>query len=579
MAQELPAIAVAPGTAALAKSANESTGNTEQADEFRGVLQSALGGQAIAAEKGASTTPASRSTAKDSPKSKEAEKPKDGNAADDTDALQAMVNKALGAATIDLAAILMRSVSLDTATAQSPVTKDVSPTNTNGQQLPAQVAGPVAAAAESSVLAASGVVPAVLEELLTTPAQEPTPGLVQTPGTKTDTNDKAAAANAPQPQSTSQTAKPVELALTPLPVPEKAEIAKEAEATPRNLGNGVAPAKEAPAPAKNAAMPVEPSTTTTSPKNETPDHPVTIQSREVTVSNGTSQRPQQPGDAGMPPVPPVHGNESARTANVQRALEETIVQPAAVAGSSTPTQETAEKENPGRVQSSVARQEKPVSVTMQQDATQAQDNGADDRSGKKDQSSTSASFAKAQSRDPHAETIAVPKTTFHSAAVQVPTTTNLASKGDSGTGLPIPLPRELSRAVIDQVIKGFTLTVSDTAQEVKVTLKPEALGDVVLKMKMEDGRLQAQIDVAQPAVKAAVESQLTDLRQALADRGIDLQHIEVIASGQSANVADGQSQRGNRFKQKAGKRHEGADGIDEIQQARSLGYNTLEVIM
>ena len=99
-------------------------------------------------------------------------------------------------------------------------------------------------------------------------------------------------------------------------------------------------------------------------------------------------------------------------------------------------------------------------------------------------------------------------------------------------------------------------------------------------MSVEEGRVNAQIDVTQQTVKSTIESQLTDLRQALHERGFDVQRIDVFASTQSSFVGDGgQSSRGNSTKQRRGRF--GLDDTDDDpeQGPRTLGYNTLEITM
>ncbi|MGA9120043.1 MAG: flagellar hook-length control protein FliK [Bacteroidota bacterium] len=150
---------------------------------------------------------------------------------------------------------------------------------------------------------------------------------------------------------------------------------------------------------------------------------------------------------------------------------------------------------------------------------------------------------------------------------------------DAPASAPTLLPEQTARSVVDQVIKGLTITLSESKQEMRVTFKPESLGEMTLQVRMDDGKLHAQIEVSQPAVKTAIEQQMTDLRQTLQDRGIDVQRIEVFASGQSSSALDGQTNRGGRFKQKSGKRHEPVSSVEDLRQARSMGYNTLEVTM
>jgi hypothetical protein len=145
---------------------------------------------------------------------------------------------------------------------------------------------------------------------------------------------------------------------------------------------------------------------------------------------------------------------------------------------------------------------------------------------------------------------------------------------------PHALPPEVKRDIMDQVVKNFSAQLSDSNQEIKVSLKPESLGTVVLQVRVEDGKVNAQIDVTQPVVKSTIEANLTDLRQALHEKGLDVQRIDVFASSQSSNVGDGGHSQGSRTaKQRSGKRVVDSGEPEEEEGARSMGYNTLEIIM
>ncbi len=167
------------------------------------------------------------------------------------------------------------------------------------------------------------------------------------------------------------------------------------------------------------------------------------------------------------------------------------------------------------------------------------------------------------------------QSTLTSAAPAPRTTERPATS--SATHTPLSLPPEASRDVVDQVIRGLSLTLVEGAQEVRMTLKPESLGDVFLQVRMEEGKMQAQIDVSQPAVKAALDGQIADLRLALQQRGIDVQRIDIIAGSPSAG--DGGGNQTGRFRQKMSRHAVGPDDQEADPAARSLGYNTLELIM
>jgi flagellar hook-length control protein FliK len=141
------------------------------------------------------------------------------------------------------------------------------------------------------------------------------------------------------------------------------------------------------------------------------------------------------------------------------------------------------------------------------------------------------------------------------------------------------LPPETARNVIDQVVKEAALQVRGESSEMRIRLVPASLGEVTLSVRMEGGQMQAQIDVSSAAVKAALESNIGQLRDALGSRGIDVQRLDVYHSGQSLTRDTGGDQ-GDRSRRQGGKRHSYAThAIEQYDTGRLLGYNTMEVVM
>jgi flagellar hook-length control protein FliK len=139
------------------------------------------------------------------------------------------------------------------------------------------------------------------------------------------------------------------------------------------------------------------------------------------------------------------------------------------------------------------------------------------------------------------------------------------------------LPPELSRSVVTQIAQELHLHTQENFSEIKVMLKPESLGEVFLKVKMEDGRMTAQIDVNQANVKVALESQLPQLREVLIARGIDIEHINIVANGE-AWARESNKEHGEKARQQS-KRRVVSDPIERYEGARLMGYNTVEYIM
>jgi flagellar hook-length control protein FliK len=141
------------------------------------------------------------------------------------------------------------------------------------------------------------------------------------------------------------------------------------------------------------------------------------------------------------------------------------------------------------------------------------------------------------------------------------------------------LPPETAKSVMDQVVKGAALQVRGDTSEMHIKLIPESLGEVTISVRMEGGQMQAQIDVSHAAVKAALESNMPQLREALNSHGIDVQRLDVCQYGQSM-AGDAGGNQSNRSKRQ-NTRHQSyaTEAIEQFDTGRLLGYNTIEVVM
>jgi flagellar hook-length control protein FliK len=139
---------------------------------------------------------------------------------------------------------------------------------------------------------------------------------------------------------------------------------------------------------------------------------------------------------------------------------------------------------------------------------------------------------------------------------------------------------ENSKAVMDQLINNITLQIQGKTSQMKIMLQPESLGDVFIKVKMDEGKIQAEIDVSNPATKVILDNNIGQLQQSLHQRGIDVHSIEVIANTQFG-LGNSESNSSSNNSAKGGKTHyeikEEDVGIQEDQDQRDLGYNTMEL--
>lgn len=87
------------------------------------------------------------------------------------------------------------------------------------------------------------------------------------------------------------------------------------------------------------------------------------------------------------------------------------------------------------------------------------------------------------------------------------------------------LRQDVFTQVMD-AIKG-TIKIDDNGTSMLVKLQPEQLGNVELKLNIHKGLVMAEIKVENEIVKAAIESNLDDLRQNLSNKGFTVNQINV----------------------------------------------------
>lgn len=145
-------------------------------------------------------------------------------------------------------------------------------------------------------------------------------------------------------------------------------------------------------------------------------------------------------------------------------------------------------------------------------------------------------------------------------------------------GIDLSMPgKEIDRSVMDQLVKSVSLQIKNNFSEMKVTLRPETLGEIIIKVQVEDGKVNAQIDVGNQATRNILEANSISLKQELRSNGIDIQRIEIFSFGQASAQ---HSKEGNSFRQKyTVQKNDGHDQIEDVQSSKSYGYNTVEYLM
>jgi flagellar hook-length control protein FliK len=127
--------------------------------------------------------------------------------------------------------------------------------------------------------------------------------------------------------------------------------------------------------------------------------------------------------------------------------------------------------------------------------------------------------------------------------------------------------------IFTQVMEGIkgNLTVNELGSHLSIKLQPEQLGEVELKLTMHKGVVLAEIKVENETVKAAIETNLDQLKQSLTQKGYQTSGISVsVDSGKKENDQTSQQQQ---FKLKRKVNEVTHDEATSFLEKIALNYN------
>lgn len=89
--------------------------------------------------------------------------------------------------------------------------------------------------------------------------------------------------------------------------------------------------------------------------------------------------------------------------------------------------------------------------------------------------------------------------------------------------------------VVKQIIDKVKVGINKDVTELKISLKPEELGDVTLKIASQNGIVTAQITAESQRVKEIIEAGFNQLKQALSEAGVEVSQLEVNVGSSDQN--------------------------------------------
>ena len=112
--------------------------------------------------------------------------------------------------------------------------------------------------------------------------------------------------------------------------------------------------------------------------------------------------------------------------------------------------------------------------------------------------------------------------------------------------------------VINQLVDSIRVNVTADTSTMELQLTPESLGKINLTVVAKEGNITASITAQNDTVKAIIESQIIQLKEALNNQGLKVTEVEVTVAGQAFdqnfegngdNTQNGQTNNHRRFRE------------------------------
>jgi hypothetical protein len=108
------------------------------------------------------------------------------------------------------------------------------------------------------------------------------------------------------------------------------------------------------------------------------------------------------------------------------------------------------------------------------------------------------------------------------------TVENLNTPGNFRPAAEISVPADFSGEIIFQIVEQAGHLAMSGAQELRLRLQPEFLGEVLIRIRRLQGVLSAEIITPHLAVKELLEGQLETLRQRFQEANLNVEHLDVL---------------------------------------------------
>ncbi len=123
--------------------------------------------------------------------------------------------------------------------------------------------------------------------------------------------------------------------------------------------------------------------------------------------------------------------------------------------------------------------------------------------------------------------------------------------------------------VINQIIERMKVSINGDTSEVRITLRPEHLGDVTLKIATHNGIVTAEFLAENEQVKALIESNFSDLQDTLRQQGIE---VSDFTTGLLSDQSNGNQRNNNNRGQRSNNNGlvDGEEIVEEVVQDNEI---------
>lgn len=126
---------------------------------------------------------------------------------------------------------------------------------------------------------------------------------------------------------------------------------------------------------------------------------------------------------------------------------------------------------------------------------------------------------------------------------------------------------EQTQDIMDQIMDYMKIQLKPDMNQLEMQLHPASLGSVQIQITSRGGEVTAQFHVQNETVKAAIESQIVELKESLKDQGVKVEAVQVMVEshGFESNLWQGQGGEQNAASQN-GKRTPRRINLNELDE-------------